>query len=311
MKKLSIFITILAIYLMGCKKFERVTAVETLDPVYVTETSVNLKIFVLDVGANANIGIDFGISSPPTNSMEVAKSFQQDDQVSVPLTNLQKGTKYYVRAWAKNGGAKEYSKEINFIAGTIKDIDGNVYKTVTIGTQIWTAENLKTTHYRNGDPIPNVTDNTAWANLTTGAYCWYNNDIGNKPIYGALYNWFTVVDNRNIAPEGWHVPTDAEWTTLTTFLGGESIAGEKMKEAGRTHWTVTNSGVTDPYGFTLLPAGYFSGIFKYIGDYAFLWSSTSTVVGGAFSRQLNYDNGGVSHNKDNTLTGFSVRLVKD
>ncbi len=107
---------------------------------------------------------------------------------------------------------------------TVTDIDGNVYRTVKIGTQVWMAENLKTTKYRNGDPIANVTNGASWKALTTGAYCWYNNDAENKVTYGGLYNWFVVADSRKIAPTGWHVPTDAEWTVLTDFLGGLKVA---------------------------------------------------------------------------------------
>jgi uncharacterized protein (TIGR02145 family) len=107
-------------------------------------------------------------------------------------------------------------------AQTVKDIDGNVYKTVTIGKQVWMAENLKTAKYNDGKTIPLVTDNTEWSNLSAPAYCWYNNDIANKEVYGALYNWYTVNTNK-VCPKGWHIPIDAEWTTLTTYLGGEGV----------------------------------------------------------------------------------------
>ena len=132
---------------------------------------------------------------------------------------------------------------------TATDIDGNVYHTVTIGTQIWMVENLKTTRYNDGSPIPFVTDSSSWSNLTTPGYCWYNNDTTNKNTYGALYNWFAV-NTGKLAPTGWHVPTDDEWTTLTTYLGGESIAGGKLKETGTTHWRTPNAGATNEIGFT-------------------------------------------------------------
>ena len=125
-----------------------------------------------------------------------------------------------------------YSKALK-AQTTVTDIDGNVYRTVKIGTQVWMAEKLKTTRYRNGDPIPNVTDNPQWISLKTGALCWYKNDEANKATYGSLYNWFAVADSRNIAPVGWHVPSDEEWTTLTTCLGGEFFAGGKLIEAVR------------------------------------------------------------------------------
>src|SRR5665647_3709784 len=127
-----------------------------------------------------------------------------------------------------NNCKKEATTDPDQTSGTVTDIDGNVYHTVTIGTQVWMVENLKTTKYRNGDPIPNVTDNIAWGALTTGAYCNYNNDTNNSITYGRLYNWYAA-NNRNIAPSGWHVPTVAEWTILITYVGGKSVGGDKLK----------------------------------------------------------------------------------
>ena len=154
------------------------------------------------------------------------------------ITGLITGTTYYVSAYATNGIATSYGSEISFTAGstTVSDIDGNIYHYIVIGTQTWMVENLKTIHYRNGDAIPNVTISLDWDVLVTGAYCWYNNDVPTyKAAYGALYNWYVVNDSRNIAPAGWHVPTDAEWTILIDFLGGESVAGVKLKETGNSH----------------------------------------------------------------------------
>ena len=132
------------------------------------------------------------------------------------------------------------------IEGTMTDIDGNTYKTIQIGRQVWMAENLKTTRYRNGEPIPNVTADIQWTALSTGAYCWFNNDAAiNRAIHGAIYNWYTIVDSRNIAPTGWHVPTDDEWTVLITFLGGESVAGGKMKAPGLIYWNSPNTGANN------------------------------------------------------------------
>src|SRR5450759_4787246 len=124
-------------------------------------------------------------------------------------------------------------------AQTVKDIDGNVYKTVTIGKQVWMVENLKTTKYNDGITIPLVIDNTAWTDLITPKYSWFNNDIANKEVYGALYNWYTVNTNK-LCPKGWHIPTDEEWTTLTTYLGGEGVAGGKLKETGTTPVSYTH-----------------------------------------------------------------------
>ena len=192
---------------------------------------------------------------------------------------------------------------------------------VTIGTQVWTNKNLDVTTYRDGTPIPQVTDPTAWANLTTGAWCYYNNDPANGAIYGKLYNWYAVsgindndpnTPNKILVPLGWHVPTDAEWTTLTDFLGGVSIAGNKMKEIGTTHWN-SNSGATNSSGFTGLPGGYRStnGTFDYIGNYGYWWSSSEYGTAFAWYRVLYYVSGSASRNYYNKKNGFSVRCLRD
>jgi uncharacterized protein (TIGR02145 family) len=168
------------------------------------------------------------------------------------------------------------------LAGTVTDIDGNVYQTVTIGGQEWMAENLKVIHYCNGDSIPNVTDAGVWTSLTTGAFCEYNNNVNNVATYGRLYNWYSVNDSRNIAPAGWHVPSDADWKQLEMTLGmsqsqadatgiRDTTEGAKMKEAGTTHWLTPNTGATNESGFSALPGGYryFNyGTYMDMGNYA-------------------------------------------
>ena len=150
---------------------------------------------------------------------------------------------------------------------TVRDIDGNVYNTVTIGTQVWMASNLQTTKYNDGTDIPLVTDDSDWANLTSPGYCWYNNDMSYKSIYGALYNWYTV-NTGKLCPTGWHVPTKDEWDTLILFAGGsKKDAAVSLREVGRNHWDYTHYGFwemygrygNDQYGFTALPGGYRDG----------------------------------------------------
>jgi uncharacterized protein (TIGR02145 family) len=157
-------------------------------------------------------------------------------------------------------GTSSASSASNYVTPPVTDGDGNVYNTVTIGTQIWMKGNLKTMKFNYGTSIPNVTDNTTWAGLTSAAYCWYNNDAATyKTTYGALYNWYAVDvasnDGKNVCPAGWHIPSDAEWTTLTDYLGGASVAGSKLKETGTTHWLSPNTGATNESGFTALPGG--------------------------------------------------------
>jgi len=148
------------------------------------------------------------------------------------VKGLKGQTMYYIRAYATNNKGTGYGSTfgVTTIDTMITDIDNNHYRIVQIGIQVWMAENLRVTHYRNNQSIPNITDNSAWNGLTSGAYCWYNNDpTGYKSLFGALYNWYAVSDSRDLSPAGWHIPSDAEWTTLTTYLGGESVSGGKMK----------------------------------------------------------------------------------
>ena len=208
---------------------------------------------------------------------------------------------------------------------SVTDYDGNVYQTVLIGDQCWMMENLKVTHYRNGDPIPNVTDNGEWSELSTGAYCEYDNDPANVETYGRLYNWYAVDDSRSIAPEGWHVPSDCEWKDLEMYLGMScSVAdctnwwrgtdeGDKLKEAGTVHWDPPNTG-TNESGFTALPGGdrTHSGNFNGMGSSATFWcSSTEYSSGTAWLRRLGDTPKTVYRDDFNGRSGFSVRCVRD
>jgi len=211
-----------------------------------------------------------------------------------------------------------------FEADVIKDIDGNTYLTIKIGDQWWMAENLKVTHYRTGDAIPHVTDNNAWWNLSTGAYCRYGNDAAKAETFGNLYNWYAVDDSRNIAPAGWHMPVVLEWKKLFDHLGGLSVAGGKMKETAR--WSNPNTGATNECGFSALPGGYrgTNGVFGLfssgggssragVGKRASFWSSTCSDRIGAwgfllFHTYSGVDPGGGGGSKQ---CGFSVRCVRD
>ncbi len=204
--------------------------------------------------------------------------------------------------------------------GTIRDVEGHVYKVVKIGKQWWMAENLRATQYRNRDWIINVTGSNSWSeNHSTGAYCNYDNDYNNAATYGMLYNWYTVVDGRNIAPPGWHVPTDEDWQKLENYLGKNTIAGGKMKSTGTVQagdglWEEPNNGATNESGFTALPGGYrsWNGEFGGLGYSSYFWSSTETSSGTAYSRYMFNDSSNV-HNYDSSVkqAGFSIRCVKD
>ena len=186
---------------------------------------------------------------------------------------------------------------------------------IIIGDQTWTGCNLDVTNYQNGDPIPQVQDPTEWAALTTGAWCYYENDPLNGCTYGKLYNWYAVNDPRGLAPAGYHVPTDTDFTTLYTYLGGEAAAGGALKEAGLAHWIAPNTGATNTSGFTAFPGGVRnipSGTFNLIGAYGLWWSATDNGVG-AYSLQLLYNDGGVVGwgTPYFKTDGHSVRLIKD
>ena len=202
-------------------------------------------------------------------------------------------------------------------ADPVSDTDGNTYKTVTIGTQVWMAENLKTTKYNDGTAIPNVTDVNAWAALTTGAYCWYLSQGYNKDTYGGLYNWYavnpTTNGGKNLCPVGWHVPTDNEWTTLTTFLGGASSgAAGKMKETGTSHWLSPNTGATNSSGFSGLPGGYrVKNGYTQISLEGYWWSSTQFNTDNAWHRSMIWNDGNVQQTSSALLRGLSIRCLKN
>lgn len=205
-------------------------------------------------------------------------------------------------------------------SGTVSDIDGNTYRTVTIGTQVWMQENLRTTKYADGSVIPNVTDDAAWEGLSTGAWC-HNSNIADYDIpYGKLYNWYTVADPRGLCPAGWHVPTDEEWTTLIAYLGGESVVGKKMKATtGWYDYPGLSGNGTNESGFTGFPGGYrhSNGVFVYIeiyggdGEYGGWWSSSEAVPTDAWNRYLHYYFGGMYRTNYNKRYGFSLRCVRD
>jgi uncharacterized protein (TIGR02145 family) len=199
------------------------------------------------------------------------------------------------------------------------DQDGNVYKTIVVGTQEWMAENLRARTYRNGVAIPLVTDQTQWAaNYNNGTalpmMCWYNNDSATYACpYGRLYNWYAVTSSNNVCPTGWHVPTDAEWTTLTTFLGGGNVAGGKMKSTGTQYWASPNTAADNSSGFSGLPGGFrdSNGPFGTIGASGGWWSSSEDNTIYAWNRNLGYTNGLASRNFKLKSHGFSVRCLRD
>ncbi len=232
-------------------------------------------------------------------------------------TGLNASTTYTYRVYSYNNGGNSptYSNELTLTTtpnNSVIDVDGNIYPLVTICNQSWTKTNLNVSHYRNGDIIPEVTSSTVWASLTTGAWCYFANMSSNGVTYGKLYNWYALNDPRGLAPSGYHIPTDTEWTTLTTCLGGISLAGDAMKEVGTGHW-ISNPTATNSSGFTALPGGERdpSGSFNTpaagMTYYGIWWSISGTA------RILYYNTTNISSTNSNIskIPGYSVRCIKD
>jgi uncharacterized protein (TIGR02145 family) len=232
------------------------------------------------------------------------------------ITGLTAGTTYYVRAYATSANGTGYGADMIFTTQIppITDIDGNIYHPVVIGTQTWLVENLKTTRYNDGASIPYVTDPDAWIGLSSDAYCWPQNDGSNMTPYGAMYNWYAV-NTGKLCPVGWHVPTDDDWNTLINYAGGTSVAGGNLKETGTTYWQSPNSGATDEFGFSALPAGYRSianGTFVNFTLWGVYWSAT-TQSGSAGRVILEYTTAAIDfqHPGSDYSFGFSVRCIKN
>lgn len=275
-------------------------------------------------------GVVWNTESNPTLEDNKTTDGAGDGYFSSTLFGLKSGKTYYVRAYATNKAGTGYGNEINFKTappkinfsdwisyGNITDQEGNIYRTVKIGEQTWMAENLKATHYQDGSAIPNVTDLDAWIIFTDGAYCFTDNDTLNKNVYGTLYNYYAVADQRKICPAGWHVPSDAEWTVLENFLGGSTVAGMKMKEVGLTHWASPNSGAGNQSGFTALPAGsrYPSIDDDFLGKgyWGVWWSSSEhySISECAWYRSLSTFNINLERNFYWKFVGYSIRCIMD
>jgi uncharacterized protein (TIGR02145 family) len=196
----------------------------------------------------------------------------------------------------------------------VYDADGNIYHTVHIGDQVWMVENLKTMHYQNGDIIPLIKNAQEWSQTLEGGYCFYGNKDTIISTYGFLYNGYAIVDTRNICPEGWHIPSDSEWQKMIDYLGGDSIAGGKMKEESNNHWPKPNTGASNQSGLTLLPGGfrtYCCGAWELMGAYGYWWTSSINSDGNMWFRDASYNTTITRKIKGSKNHGFSVRCIKD
>lgn len=332
----------------GAKYYFRLKAVNSTKTIYGPEKSFT----TLGKGPSAkNRGMSAGNSVNGakfnalvnSNFLETAVSFQygltaaygneiaagtipggrnNDTIINTLISNLELNTTYHFRVKAVNALGTTYSSDTTFLSFSVADVDGNFYHTLVIGGQTWLMENLKTTHYRNGDVIPNVTDSSAWGYLTTGAMCWFENDFPTYgSIYGGLYNFYAAVDSRGLAPEGWHIPTDEEWTTLRDYLGGAfANPGGKLKETGFAHWLSPNTGATNETGFTALPGGFRGatgpnssrGIFGALNEVAYFWSSTPGPGECAWMKFIFFDSDALYNDQAALKSGGqSIRCIKN
>jgi len=304
--------------LHSCKKGD-IPVLTTAVITDITTTSVLTGGNIVSDGGSeiTSRGICWNTTSNPTIANQRTLNGNGAGSFISNITLLMPGTYYTIRAYATNRAGTGYGNELSFVTlaiqtGEVDDIDGNTYKTVKIGTQTWMAENLKTTRYNDNTVIPRVTGNLSWSKLISPAYCWYGNDSSTyKPDYGALYNWYCVSTGK-LCPSGWHVPTDDQWTILSTYLGGEDVAGDKMKEEGNAHWKIPNSGVSNSSGFTALPGGArVDGNFVVIGSTGAWWSVTENDTVNVWFRDLDDDVVPLLRGYIDKSTGLSVRCIKN
>ncbi len=313
---LILLIALVTTLLISCKD----DAANKLNPVitWVNPVDINFGTVLTTIQLNATADVPGIFNYTPAIGTKLNEGVNQNLKVDfIPTDPVKYNTvSKTVTINIKPGGTNSAIFNSSLTYGSVTDIEGNSYKTIMIGTQTWMAENLRTTKYRNGENIAEVTDNTAWKLLVTSAYSNYANttDLNKIATYGRLYNWFAVNDSRNIAPVGWHVATTAEWTTLTTFLSGENISAGKMKESGTSHWNAPNTAADNSTGFTALPAGrreYTDGSFINTGFNGFWWTSSPYNPDYSWYRQMNYDGAFVNPANFHKQYGFSVRCVKD
>jgi uncharacterized protein (TIGR02145 family) len=294
-------------------------------PVAIDATSITSSSFTANWNLQENAtGYYLDVHSNPLFPMTdpsdppVLNNHDAGNNNSHAVTGLDSGREYYYRIRAYNDtGSSQNSNTITTITGldNVVDGDGNVYTYVTIGTQQWMVENLKTTSYNDGVPIPNLTINGDWIADITGAYCWYNNDEASyKSPYGALYNWYAVNNAHGLAPTGWRIPTNADWVILRAYAGGDTVAGGKLKEAGLLHWDTPNTDATDEYGFKLTGSGYrlyTTGVFELINIETELWTSEELTSSSAWQWVAANFNAYLTNSGNDKRNGFSVRCIRD
>jgi uncharacterized protein (TIGR02145 family) len=320
-----------AINLMSCKKSEDTSIKPTA--VSVLATYIGQQWAVLNGIVNPNnktVTVTFEYDTitayaHSVNATPVIISGKTNTTVTASLTGLIPGVTYHYRLKVVSPTETVTGVDISFTTtnpnkstilfnpglsyGSVTDIDNNFYKTIAIGSQTWMAENLKTTRYNDGTGLEYVPIDKIWADSVLAGYCWYNND---SVVYGAIYNW-TAISSGNLCPSGWHVPTDDDWSTLITTIGGDSLAATKLMESGNGHWQTPNTSLINESGFTALPGGYrnYSGAFGNIKRYGYWWSSTESSSVNAYCRVIYYGFKYMTRTNGSKKSGISIRCVKD
>ncbi len=321
---LLVLIGLVNSFLTSCDKKETILPVPILTTLAATDITENSVRTGGDISSDEGsaimaCGVCWKKETNPTISDSKTTDGGTKGKFNSAISGLSAGTIYYIRAYATNSAGTSYGNTITFktlaTATTVTDIDENVYQTANIGTQTWMTENLRTTSFRNGESITSFSDAAKWSSAVISVYCNYDNDLQNASKYGMLYNWAAVNDNRNIAPIGWHIATDADWDILVAYLGSEYSAGSKLKDSGSTSWDATNTSATNQSGFTALPGGARddAGVFALKGKNGFWWTATdnSNNTTSAFIRKMNAEDNTVQREYKNKKYGFSVRCVKD
>lgn len=303
----------------GCRKDSMPPIVETDDVTDITSNSARCGgVIVSDNGADiTETGLCWSTYPTPSVGDHKVVLTPENGNFSCNLTGLIPFSTYFIRAYAVNKQGTSYGETKIFCtkqipAETVTDIDGNLYHTVTIGTQVWMLENLRTTRFRNGDSIKYTSIYSDWFTAIP-QFCYYNNDITNAATYGYLYNWFAAADSRGLAPAGWHVPTQEDWLKLLDYCGGPDIAAGKLKSTGFSNWASPNYGATNQTGFSALPAGArgYDGTFSGKSVYCSFWSSSEYITTMAYYADMQYNTAQVTNYWGYKYNGHSIRCIKD
>jgi uncharacterized protein (TIGR02145 family) len=321
---LIMFVSGMVLFLTGCKKNDDPVAELTTTPVtYVSHNgAVSGGTFIGNANNSTAQGICWGTSADPTindnHSEEMyGSSATGGGTFTVIINNLLANTTYYVRAYCTNKAGTGYGNGISFKTldnppASVSDIDGNTYNTVVIGNQVWLQKNLNVLHYTNGDSIKHCVNPVDLDTFTDGRFTEVGLDSNNAATFGRLYNYFSFTDTRKIAPAGWHVPSQAEWDFLENYLGGNTVAGGKLKETGTVHWGSPNTGADNSTGFTGLPAGWYASGMGSGG--AIFWSSSIYEDGSnnnVWIHGLVANDTKLTYNRMEKTAFLSIRLVRD